>query len=489
MDAVPFLGSVQLRVVQGSLRLLGATVGAGSEWHELHSPAGGLPLVLQTASAVSRPAVIVLRRIDRGVRASLSGAVASDAPRACTAEVAVVAEAEEAGAEAAQAEAAEAEEEAVEADVPVAESGTEPMVERDSRADPSPSSDGVHARTPMLSDLPQLVSEALSAATPGDVAEATPRTPAAPADPADRADRADPATPTAVSVSSARAPPPPPLGALGALSPLGPVCGGASAHEPRTARALDLMTRFLKLRPLPAPAQVGLRCWVPDEWEAAADELVESMWRGGEGGGGGEGGAEPRAPRLLLCGGRNVGKSSFARYLVNRALSAAPGGAPVCFLDTDVGQSELGAPGLVALHVLGAPLLGPPHTHVRPAAASCCVGDASPGTDPHHFLRCVEFVLAAYWRDHAAHPLVINTCGYATGLGAQLLADVLQAARPTVIVHLDKPPPARAGREQEPSELAALVDACGVRPCRDQARSGRGAGAGRRAGGPRLAEA
>ena len=64
-----------------------------------------------------------------------------------------------------------AEEEAVEADVPVAESGTEPMVERDSRADPSPSSDGVHARTPMLSDLPQLVSEALSAATPGDVAE------------------------------------------------------------------------------------------------------------------------------------------------------------------------------------------------------------------------------------------------------------------------------------------------------------------------------
>ena len=102
MDAVPFLGSVQLRVVQGSLRLLGATVGAGSEWHELHSPAGGLPLVLQTASAVSRPAVIVLRRIDRGVRASLSGAVASDAPRACTAEVS------EAEAEAAEAEAAEA---------------------------------------------------------------------------------------------------------------------------------------------------------------------------------------------------------------------------------------------------------------------------------------------------------------------------------------------------------------------------------------------
>ena len=62
-----------------------------------------------------------------------------------------------------------------------------------------------------------------------------------------------------------------------------------------------------------------------------------------------------------------------------------------------------------------------------------------------------QFVLAAYARDHSAHPLVINTCGYATGLGAQLLADVLQAARPTLVVHLDKPPPARAGREQEPS--------------------------------------
>jgi hypothetical protein len=468
MDAVPFLGSVQLRVVQGSLQLLGSTVGAGSEWHELHSPAGGLPIVLQTASAVSRPAVIVLRRIDRGVGASLSDAAASDAPRASTAE-------------AAEAEAAVAAEavEAVEAvDVPAAEAGTEPMVESESLADSTPLNVGVHPRTPMLPDLPQLVSAALSAVTPGDVAEATPRAPTAPATPAAGA---------VVSVSSARAPPPPPLGALSPLNPLGPVWGSASAHEPRTARALDLMTRYLTLRPLPAPAEVGLRGWVPDEWEAAADELVESMWRGG-GGKGGKGGAEPRAPRLLLCGGRNVGKSSFARFLVNRALSAAPGDAPVCFLDTDVGQCELSAPGLVSLHELRAPLLGPPHTHVRPAAVTCCVGDASPGTDPHHFLRCVGFVLAAYERDFAAHPLIINTCGYATGLGAQLLADVLQAACPTVVVHLDKPPPARAGREQEPSELAGLVDACGVRPCRKQARYGLGASAAQPAEWPRLAE-
>ena len=439
MDAVPFLGSVQLRVVQGSLQLLGSTVGAGSEWHELHSPAGGLPIVLQTASAVSRPAVIVLRRINRGVGASLSDAAASDAPRTSTAE-----------AEAEAAVAAEAVEAVEAVDEPAVEAGTEAMVEGESRADPSPLNVGVHARTPMRPDLPQLVSAALSAVTPGDVTEATPRAPAAPA---------TPAVGGAVSASSARAPPPPPLGALGALNPLGPVWGGASAHEPRAARALDLMTRYLTLRPLPAPAEVGLRGWMPDEWEEAADELVESMW----GGKGGKGGAEPRAPRLLLCGGRNVGKSSFARFLVNRALSAAPGGAPVCFLDTDVGQSELSAPGLVSLHVLGAPLLGPPHTHVRPAAVSCCVGDASPGADPHHFLRCVGFVLEAYRRDYAGHPLIINTCGYATGLGAQLLADVLQAACPTVVVHLDKPPPARAGREQEPSELAALVDACGVR--------------------------
>ena len=365
METVPFLGSVQMRVVQGSLQLLGSTVASGSAWHELHSPAGGLPIVLQTASAVSRPAVLVLRRIDRGAvaRAAPPNTAASDAPRASTAEAAGAVEAVEA-VEAVDAQAAE------------------PMEEDGTNAKPSPLSVGAHPRTPLRPDLPQLVSAALTAATPGEVggvAEETPHAPAATAAPA-------PAPTAVASAASVCAPPPPPLGVL---SPLGPVWSGEAAHAPRTARALQLMTRYLQLRPLPALAELGIRGWLPHEWEAAADEIVESMWggKGGDSGRGGKGGAE--VPRLLLCGGRNVGKSSFARYLVNRALSAAPGGAPVCFLDTDVGQSELSPPGLVSLHVLGTRLLGPPHTHVRPAAVSCCVGDASPGTDPHHFLQCV----------------------------------------------------------------------------------------------------
>ena len=83
---------------------------------------------------------------------------------------------------------------------------------------------------------------------------------------------------------------------------------------------------------------------------------------------------------VLVTGAKAVGKSTFCRALVNALLSrgvAADDSAlidkvsarrprrcgAVAFLDLDVGQPELGPPGVVSLHVVTSPLLGPPHTH------------------------------------------------------------------------------------------------------------------------------
>ena len=53
-------------------------------------------------------------------------------------------------------------------------------------------------------------------------------------------------------------------------------------------------------------------------------------------------------PRLMVAGGKGVGKSTFLRFLVNRVLAEV--GAPVLVVDLDPGQAEFTVPGLSLYH-------------------------------------------------------------------------------------------------------------------------------------------
>ena len=48
-------------------------------------------------------------------------------------------------------------------------------------------------------------------------------------------------------------------------------------------------------------------------------------------------------PRLLVAGGKGVGKSTLVRFLVNRLISELKG--PVLVVDLDPGQAEFTVPG------------------------------------------------------------------------------------------------------------------------------------------------
>lgn len=159
---------------------------------------------------------------------------------------------------------------------------------------------------------------------------------------------------------------------------------------------------------------------VCDEWSRAATAFTEHVR------------TDPHAV-LLVCGGKDTGKSSFARYAVNRLLGVCP---EVFYLDTDLGQAELGPPGCASLVALREPLFGSAFTHLRPPLSAVFVGALSPKTDPAEFFKAVNALYATFrylmspWHHSpasaavaggSAGPLVVNTQGWVRGLGAYVL--------------------------------------------------------------------
>lgn len=66
--------------------------------------------------------------------------------------------------------------------------------------------------------------------------------------------------------------------------------------------------------------------------------------------------------KVLLCGGKSVGKSSMLRYLCNRLLATY---TKVLVLDLDPGQPEFTVPGCISATIVEEPLLGPNYTHLK----------------------------------------------------------------------------------------------------------------------------
>lgn len=91
-----------------------------------------------------------------------------------------------------------------------------------------------------------------------------------------------------------------------------------------------------------------------------------------------------------------VGKSTFARFLTNYLMTAGADSRSIAFLDLDIGQPELGPPGMLSLHVVTAPLVSPPHAHMQPAARSFYFGDVSPKVATAAFTTSVYCIVLSH---------------------------------------------------------------------------------------------
>lgn len=64
---------------------------------------------------------------------------------------------------------------------------------------------------------------------------------------------------------------------------------------------------------------------------------------------------------VVIAGGRNVGKSTLMKYLINKSLANSK---QVLVLDFDPGQAEFSVMGCVSAVVVSKPALGPNFSHL-----------------------------------------------------------------------------------------------------------------------------
>ncbi|XP_063702950.1 polynucleotide 5'-hydroxyl-kinase NOL9 [Culicoides brevitarsis] len=150
--------------------------------------------------------------------------------------------------------------------------------------------------------------------------------------------------------------------------------------------------------------------------------------------------AAPQAgTRTLIVGGKNVGKSTFAEYLMNKSLSGTSDAhSKVLLIDLDIGQPILFVPQVVSAILVDAPILGNGVLKTCNVVKSFIFGDVNVMLSPIKYIKCVKQLLEYCETDESLKnvPWIVNTMGFQKGLGVELMAAVIKMTKPTKVVQI-----------------------------------------------------
>ncbi|XP_028922138.1 polynucleotide 5'-hydroxyl-kinase NOL9 [Ornithorhynchus anatinus] len=152
-------------------------------------------------------------------------------------------------------------------------------------------------------------------------------------------------------------------------------------------------------------------------------------------------------PVILACGPKDIGKSTFNRYLINQLLNSIPS---VDYLECDLGQTEFTPPGCISLLTVTEPLLGPPFTHQRAPRKMVYYGETHCEEDCERYIEIVKYVLSSYKRET---PLIVNTMGWVKDDGLLLLIDLIRLLSPSHVVQFSAD-----GCEEMPSLTSDFIE-------------------------------
>jgi polynucleotide 5'-hydroxyl-kinase GRC3/NOL9 len=149
---------------------------------------------------------------------------------------------------------------------------------------------------------------------------------------------------------------------------------------------------------------------------------------------------EPEAlhGNLMVVGAPDVGKSTFARFLYHRLISA---GVQAAFIDGDPGQNRLGPPSTITLVIPQFPTISSPNQTDPPIGKTCMIFIGST-TPAGHMLPMVTGAALLERKAHQAgvHSLVYDSDGLvepdAGGLALKLA--LIGLLRPTVVFAIQR---------------------------------------------------
>lgn len=146
-------------------------------------------------------------------------------------------------------------------------------------------------------------------------------------------------------------------------------------------------------------------------------------------------------PRIITVGGKNTGKSTFNKCLVNSLLSGNE--RAILYVDLDIGQPEFGVPQTVSAYLLKSPMIGKGFLkcHTADPYYSLVYGHCNVALDAIRYAKCVKALFGRLNSDCHLTPIpwVVNTMGYVRGVGLDLMHFIMTQLRPTRVFQFRHP--------------------------------------------------
>ncbi|XP_054278217.1 polynucleotide 5'-hydroxyl-kinase NOL9 [Macrosteles quadrilineatus] len=138
-------------------------------------------------------------------------------------------------------------------------------------------------------------------------------------------------------------------------------------------------------------------------------------------------------PKVILCGGKSVGKSSLLRFLVNKCLYKWK---QILVLDFDLGQCEFTLPGCISATVVEEPLLGPNFSHLKEPVRSVYLGEVDVTKCPEKYIEGCKSLIDFADENYSDIPWLVNTMGFTKGFGVSLACGIITYTSPTHVVQI-----------------------------------------------------
>lgn len=139
--------------------------------------------------------------------------------------------------------------------------------------------------------------------------------------------------------------------------------------------------------------------------------------------------------RLIVAGGKNVGKSGLCQFLINESISSFK---KILLIDLDIGQPICCPAQTVSATLLTNPIIGPGYLSKNHPDKCLFYGDKSVMISPFKYVRCIKQLVkfCNENKDYLNIPWIVNTMGYQKGFGLQLICILVKILQPTEVIQI-----------------------------------------------------